>query len=103
MQIGLITLISTQKVLKTLNKQGSKYHFLSTNQFAFRPNPFGVPGWRIGRAFLGRLAFRPSPFGALGMGLLDRGTEPGPMVPTMPPFSYRGGRSSPIGKKKEQA
>ena len=32
MQIRLITLISTQKVLKTLNKQGSKYHFLNTNQ-----------------------------------------------------------------------
>ena len=23
----------------------------------------------------------------------------GPMVPTMPPFSYWGGRSSPVGKK----
>ena len=32
MQIGLVTLISIQKVIKTCNKQGSKYHFLSTNQ-----------------------------------------------------------------------
>ena len=32
MRIGSITLISRQKVLKTLNKQGSKQHFLSTNQ-----------------------------------------------------------------------
>ena len=30
MPIGLIMLISTQKVLKTCNKHGSKYHFLST-------------------------------------------------------------------------
>ena len=26
------------------------------------------------------------------------GVEPGPKVPTMPPFSYRGGKSSPAGK-----
>ena len=59
-----------------------------------------APGRRIDRALLGRLAFGPSPFWALGLGRLARGTEPGPMVPTMPPFSCRGGRSSSVGKKK---
>ena len=68
-------------------------------RLAFGSNPFGVPGRRIGQAFLGRLAFGPSPFEALRLGRLTRGTEPGPMVPTMLPFSCRGGRSSPIGKK----
>ena len=67
------------------------------------PNPFGVPGQRIDLAFLGRLAFRPSPFGALGLGWLAKGTELGPMVPIMPPFSFRGGTSSPVGKKKRNA
>ena len=68
---------------------------------AFGPSPFGVPGWRIDRAFLGRLAFGPNPFGVLGLGRLARGTELVPMVPTMPPFSRRGGRSSPVRKKKK--
>ena len=36
MKIELNTLISTQKVLKTCNKQGSK-HFLSTNQECHQP------------------------------------------------------------------
>ena len=49
--------------------------------------------------FLGRLAFGDSPFRTLGLGRLARGTELGPMVPTMPPFSCRGGRSFPVGKK----
>ena len=35
-------------------------------RLAFRPNSFGVPGRRINRAFLGRLAFGPSPLGLLG-------------------------------------
>ena len=65
----------------------------------FGPSPFGVPRRRMDRAFLGRLAFGPSPIGALRLGRLARGIEPGPMVPSMPPFSCRGGRSSPIEKK----
>ena len=52
--------------------------------------------------FLGRLAFGASPFGALRLGRLAKGTEPRPMVPTMPPFSCRGGRSSPVGKKRNK-
>ena len=66
---------------------------------AFGPNPFGVPRRRIVRAFLGRLASEPNPFGTLGLGQLARGVGPGPMVPTMPPFSYQGGGSSSVGKK----
>ena len=68
-------------------------------RLAFWPSPFGVLGGRIDWAFLGRLAFGPSLIGALGLGRLARGIEPGPMVPTMPPFSCRGRRSSPVGKK----
>ena len=68
-------------------------------RLAFGPSPFGVPGRRIDRAFLGWLDFRPSPIRALGLAQLARGTELGPMVPIMPPFSCRGGRSSPVGKK----
>ena len=63
--------------------------------------------WRIVRAVLGRLAFvpspqpvfGPSPIGALVLGRLARGTGPESMVPTLPPFSCRGGRPSPVGKK----
>ena len=43
--------------------------------------------------------FGPNPFEALGSGRLARGVGPGPKVPTMPPFSCRGGRPSSIGKK----
>ena len=71
-------------------------------RLAFGPCPFGVPGRRIDRAFLGQLAFGPSPIGALGLGRLARRTEPGPMVPTMPPFSCRGGRSSSVEKKRNK-
>ena len=41
------------------------------------------------------------PFEALGSVWLARGVGPGPKVPTMAPFSYRGGRPSPVGKKSE--
>ena len=48
-----------------------------------------APGRRVARTFLGlftvlsKLALGPGPIGALGLGRLARGTEPGPMVPTM--------------------
>ena len=40
----------------------------------------------------------PFPFETLGPVWPAMGVEPGPKVPTMPPFSYRGGKSSPAGK-----
>ena len=69
-------------------------------RLAFGPNPLGVPERRIRRDFLGRLAFGPNPFRALGLGRLTKGAGPGPMVPIMPPFFCRGGRSSPVGKQR---
>ena len=48
-----------------------------------------VPGGRVIWMFLGldtvlgRLSLGPGPIGALGLGRLARGTEPGPMVPTV--------------------
>ena len=50
-------------------------------RLAFGPNPLGVPGRRVGRAFLGQLASGPNPFGALGLGQLARGARPRPKVP----------------------
>ena len=49
---------------------------------------------------LGRLDLGPGPIGALGLGRLARGTEPGPMVPTMPPF-FLSGRVIIPGRKKK--
>ena len=49
-----------------------------------------VLGLKVTLAFLGlfnvlsRLALGPSPIGALGLDRLAGGTEPGPMVPTIP-------------------
>ena len=65
---------------------GRRIDWAFLGQLAFGPNLLGLPGRRIDRAFLGRLAFGPNPIGALGLGQLARGTEPGPIVPTMPPF-----------------
>ena len=68
-----------------------------------------APKWRVARAFLGllttlgRLALRPGPIRALGLGQLARGTEPEPMVPTMPPFFLSGRMTVPGQKKKGQA
>ena len=48
-----------------------------------------APERRVARAFLGlftvlgQLALGPGPIGALGLGRLAKGTEPGPMVPTV--------------------
>ena len=66
-----------------------------------RPNPLGVPGQGVDRAFLGQLVPGPFPFEALGSGRLARGAKPGPKVPTMPPFSCQGGRPSPVRKKNK--
>ena len=65
-----------------------------------------VPGGRVARTFLGlftvlgRLSLGPGPIGAFELGRLARGTEPGPMVPTMPPFFLSGRVIVPDWKKK---
>ena len=66
-----------------------------------------VPGGRVARAFqglftvLGWLALGPGPIGVFGLGRLARGTESGPMVPTMPPF-FLSGRVIVSGWKKKK-
>ena len=56
---------------------------------------------RIDRAFLGRPVLGPSPIRALGLAnwLMELGL--GPWYPQCPPFSYRGERSPPVGKKNK--
>ena len=61
----------------------------------------GVSGQRVGPAFMGRLVAGPFPFEVLGPGRLAMGVGPGPKVPTMPPFFYRGGKPSPDRKKSK--
>ena len=48
------------------------------------------------------MALGPGPIGALGLGRLARGTEPGPMVPTMPPFFHTGEGNRPRLEKKNK-
>ena len=48
---------------------------------------------------MGRLTSGLNPFEALRLVWLAMGV--GPKVPTMPPFSYRGGKPSPAGKKSK--
>ena len=61
----------------------------------FGPYPLGVSRQKVGPAFLGRLVAEPLRLlSRLAMGI---GLEP--KVPTMPPFFYRGGKSSPVGKR----
>ena len=65
------------------------------------PSPVrAVPGRKFSRAFLGRLTLGPGPVEAIGLGRLARGTEPGPMVPTMPPFFLPGRKIIPGRKKR---
>ena len=65
-----------------------------------------VLGGRVAQVFLGlftilgQRALGPGPIGALGLGRLARGTEPEPMVPTMPPFFLSGRVIVPGWKKK---
>ena len=47
------------------------------------PNPLGVLGRRVGRAFLGQLVSGSFPFEALGSGRLAKGVGLGPKVPTL--------------------
>ena len=48
---------------------------------------------------MGRLMSGLNPLEILGSVWPVRGVGPGPKVPTMPPFSYRGCKPSPTGKK----
>ena len=63
------------------------------------PYPLGVSWQRVGPTFLGRLVAGPFHFEVLGSGRLAMGVGLGPKVPTMPPFFYRGGKPSPVGKR----
>ena len=68
-----------------------------------------VPGGRVAWTFLdlvtilGQLSLELGPIRALGLGRLTRGIEPGPMVPTMPPFFPVGEGNRLQLEKKEQA
>ena len=68
-------------------------------QLISRPTPLRYPV--RGLELVGQPG--PVPFSFMTLGLLwsAMGIEPGPKVPTMPPFSYRGGKSSPVGKKSK--
>ena len=46
MPIGLIRLISTQKVLKTCINKGVKYHFLGSNQVHLRKIDLYLDVWK---------------------------------------------------------
>ena len=48
------------------------------------------------------MALGPGPIGALGMDRLAKGTEPGPMVSTMPPFFLSRRVIVPGRKKKDK-
>ena len=78
-------------------------HLVASGKEASGVRGARVLGRRFSLAFLGRLSITPSPFGAIGLGRLARGTEPGPMVPTMPPFFLPRRKIIPGRKKKGQA
>ena len=63
------------------------------------PYPLGLSGRRVSPTLLGRLVAGPFPFEALGLGRMAMSVGPGPKVPTMPLFFYRGGKPSPVGKR----
>ena len=67
----------------------------------FGLNPLDISGWRVGPAFVGRLMSGPFPLEALGLVWRAKGIGSGPKVPTMPPFSYRGGSPPPTRKKSK--
>ena len=64
-----------------------------------RLNPLEISGRRVEPAFVGQSVPGPFPFETPGSVWTTRGVGPGPKVPTMPPFSYQGGKPSPAGKK----
>ena len=66
----------------------------SANVWAYSPCDIE----RVSPTFGGQPVLGPFPFGTLGSVRPAMGVGLGPKVPTMPPFSYRGGKSSPAGK-----
>ena len=64
-------------------------------------NPLEISGRRVVPAFVGQPVPGPFPFKTLGSVWPARGVGPWPKVPTMPPFSYRGGKPSPTWKKSK--
>ena len=65
------------------SSEGVSGHLVESGKEASRVRGARVLGRRFSRAFLGRLSFGPGLVGAIGLGRLARGTEPGPMVPTI--------------------
>ena len=56
-------------------------------QLTLGPGPIGaVPERKFSQVFLGQLTLGPGHVRAIGLGWSARGTEPMPMVPTMPLF-----------------
>ena len=55
---------------------------------------------KFSRAFMGRLTLGLGPVGAIRLGQLARGTDPEPMVPTMPPFFLPRRKIIPGQKKR---
>ena len=66
----------------------------SANVWAYSPCDIR----RVSLTFRGQPMPGPFPFETLGSVWPTMGVRSGPKVPTMPPFSYRGGKSSPAGK-----
>ena len=56
---------------------------------------------RVVPTFGGQPVPGPFPFESLGSVWPAVGVGPEPKAPTMPPFSYRGGKLSPTGKKSK--
>ena len=67
----------------------------------FGLNPLEISGRRVGPTFVGQPGPGPFPFETFEPVWPAIGVRPGPKVPTMPPFSYRGGKPSPVGKKSK--
>ena len=63
--------------------------------------PLATSRRRVGPAFGGQPVPEPFLFEILGLVWPAMGVGPEPKVPTMPLFSYRGGKPSPAGKKSK--
>ena len=93
------------------SSEGVTGHLVASGKEASGVRGARVLGRRFSRVFLGRLSFRPGPsvlgqaeFWAWPLGWAGWLGEPSPSpwYPQRPPFSCRGGRSSPVGKKRNK-